>query len=414
MDNLFRDAEEEEEDSEDDYSVIPTKIPTEDSPTWELGNNFDQFMNQCAIQSFLFLLKNLRDPQTLVWLEAFTQPEITANRNRLFVEERKARPFGGSANSKLLSYHGLAAMNTTAFPAWDDYFRQLLDRPAEHQTIESWHAHVPAYDLEIDPASLCARLLSVREQIAREFARDLSALATMGGQTLQAYWRGIRDGKAAHDEYDEGRASGTVLLVFLETAPESDSDYLPSPLRKGNFDLLVLLATQESIHRVLMNTNTAVHQDDNLEEECPVAAMSRSNRSFLSNFYLQRLVSHFTGRQPYGRADQFLQELLLSTPSMIVGTDDDDNNDSNNDNADDDDSDDAAAAAAACLVDPTRIAEQILEMRQAVAREWQARAASVPELHTDLKRLQLNHRLTMDNHGHGSSSDSDIEAAPFQ
>jgi len=378
MDDLFKDAEEEEEDSEDDFSLIPTKIPTENSPTWELGNSFDHFLNQCAIQSFLFLLKTCRDPQTLLWLEHFTAPAITASRNRLAVQERQAIRMGGSANSKLLSYHGLAAMNTTAFPTWDSYFRQLLDLPTERHIIDSWQAHIPSYELEIQPVSLCTRLMSVREQIAREFTKDLSVLANMGGQTLQTYWRGIRDmGDEPRQSQQEGRTSGTATLLFLEFAPEFDGDVAPSPLRKGNFDLLVLLATQESIHRLLMMTgdDAAVHKDDPVGDECPLNIMSRSNRNFLSNFYLQRLVSHFTGRQRYGRADQFLQELLLSTPSVMV-SDYDDNND---------DSDDTS-----CLVDPTRIAEQILEMRQVVAREWQAQAASVPELHVDLKRLQLD------------------------
>ena len=276
-------------------------------------------------------MKTCRDPQTVLWMEEFTKPAISATRNRLAVQERQTLQMGGTANSKLLSYHGLAAMNTTAFPVWDSYFRQLLQQPVEQHIIESFQSHFPSYELEINPPSLCGRLLSVREQIAREFARDLGVLETLGGQTLEQYWRGLRgDRRPAPEDADDnhGRTGGTATLLFLELAPEADSDLHPSPLRKGNFDLLVLLATQESIHRVLMmkdsdkqNAKESEEYDDDDDEECPISVMSRSNRQFLSNFYLQRLVSHFTGRQWYGRADEFLQELLRSTPSMVAATD---------------------------------------------------------------------------------------------
>jgi len=184
-------------------------------------------------------------------------------------------------------------------------------------------------------------------------------------------------------------------------------------LRKGNFDLLVLLATQESIHRVLMmkdsDTKNAkksedYDDDDDDDEECPISVMSRSNRQFLSNFYLQRLVSHFTGRQPYGRADQFLQELLRSTPSMVMASDETAATAKSSSSSNDEEEN-----AISCLVDPTRIAEQILEMRQVVAREWAARAAQVPERHMDLKRLQLNHLLDS-----RKSSNNDPDGGHFQ
>lgn len=215
-------------------------------------------------------------------------------------------------------------------------------------------------------------MISVREQIAREFAKDLAVLSTMGGQTLRTYWQGIRDGDTAGVK-DPLRAGYAGSLLFLEADPNDDSDYMPSPLRKGNFDLLVLLATQESIHRVLNSATGSEYQairDDSSESEL----MSRSNRQFLSNFYLNRLVSHFTGGQRYGRADQFLQELLLSTPSMVIAAED---------NA-------PKGDATASLVDPTRIAEHILESRQHVAIEWARHAASVPESHMEIKRLQLD------------------------
>jgi hypothetical protein len=359
-------SEDDDDDELDvDVVVISTKIPTKDSPSWAIGNSFDDFLNQCTIQSFMFLLKTCRDPQTVLWIERFTRPIIGAPPP---APSGKANlPMGGSSNSKLLSYHGLAAMNTTAFPSWELYFSQLMEQPKEFYLIESNQAHVPSYEMDINPASLCARMISVREQIAREFTKDLTIISSMGGQTLQAYWQGIRQASGDSNGEDSLRAGYAGSFLFLDADPDDESDYQPSPLRKGNFDLLMLLTTQESIHRAL-NRVTTIGENDGL---------TTANRRFLSNFYLNRLVSHFTGRQRYGRADEFLQELLLSTPSMTMSTG----------NVDDSATADVTSTM---LVDPTRIAEQILEIRGDVAAEWAQRATNAPELHTEIKRQQLN------------------------
>lgn len=357
----------EEDDHDDDFLLIPTKIPTKDSPSWGLGNCFDQFLNQCTIQSFMFLLKTCRDPQTILWIESFTQPAIDAFTTPTRPDNSSV-PSGGSGNSKLLSYHGLAAINTTTFPTWDSYFRTLLEQPQELYLVESWQTHIPSYEMEINPASLCTRLISVREQIAREFVKDLSVLSTMGGQALQTYWRRTRDDMGTDEIVDPLRSGGAGSFLFLEAHPNDDSDYAPSPLRKGNFDLLTLLATQESIHRVLNNDGEDENSQDRENEN-----MSRSNRQYLSNFYLNRLVSVFTGRQRYGQADQFLQDLLLSAPSLVSSMDED-----------------VQKRDTALLVDPTRIVEEILSARQQVAIEWARHASNVPDLHIDIKRLQLN------------------------
>lgn len=366
-------SEDDFDDEEDDFLVIPTKIPTKESLSWEIGNSFDQFLNQCTIQSFMFLLKTCRDPQTVIWIEKFTQPTIDTSRSTA-MPTNATLPTGGSGKSKLLGYHGLAAMNTTAFPTWDSYFRLLLEQPQEFYIVESTQAHVPSYEMEVNPASLCSRMISVREQIAREFVKDLTVLSTMGGLTMQTYWQRVRDAAADHDSLRSGYAGS---LLFLEADPGDDSDYMPSPLRKGNYDLLVLLATQESIHRVLNPAGESSHEDTvNVVNSEP---MAQSDRQFLSNFYLNRLVSHFTGGQRYGRAEQFLQELLLSTPGVVTAYEEKVQEDGV-----------ASSSSSSPLVDPTRIAEQILHARQNVALEWARRAAGVAELHMEIKRVQLN------------------------
>jgi hypothetical protein len=46
-----------------------------------------------------------------------------------------------------------------------------------------------------------------------------------------------------------------------------------------------------------------------------------SNREWLRNFYSERVAEFFDGDLPYGRADDFIEELLLSTPSIIHSED---------------------------------------------------------------------------------------------
>lgn len=337
MEESNQEKEQAEDDVEGDFLYIATKFPTADSPRWEMGNDFDQFLNQRTAQTFLFLLESCRDPHTVVYIENLSQPILSAES-----QLPEGLPMGGKGSSKFLNYHGLAAMNTTAFPTWESYYRTLLEQPMEQYLIESDLAHIPSYEMEVNPASLCTRMISVREQIAAELVRDLKVLAHMGDDFMMAYWDGVKNGDG-----DPFRTGVSAHLLFLD----AEHAYNPSALRKGNFDLVSLMATQESIHRILNNPR---------DEE----TLSRSNRQYLSNFYLHRLVSHFSNRQPYGRSTYFLLELLQSTPVVSMTAD--------------------------SIVDPIRITEQLLATRSEVALEWRERAKAVPDLHVEIKRLQLN------------------------
>ena len=350
---------------------------------WQLPNDFKMFLTQCSIQSFIFLVRSMRDPQTVMWVEEFTQPAISRKKLPLNVtilvdsREEAKEDLVAEANatstaenstattenatstteapksSKLLQYHGLAALNTTIFPTWDAYFQELLQQPSESFVVESNQAHIPDYELDIDPASLCSRIISVREQISKEFVRDLQVIADMGGHALESYWDSLRQMREIGDKETE---TGTVQrenLLFLEFNADSDSDLAPSPLRKGNFDLLVLLATQESIHRVL-NDKSRQHRPERVTNE------------FLRTFYMERM-HYFRGPQRYGRADDFLEELLATPPSMIT-----------------------VDEGVTSLIDPTRIAELVMEAREDVATEWKALAAESPKEHMEIQRMRLN------------------------
>ncbi|GKZ00656.1 hypothetical protein MPSEU_001017800 [Mayamaea pseudoterrestris] len=317
---------------------------------WKLPNDFETFLNQCTIQSFMFLLKSLRDPQTILWIERFTEPAIKQR-----TKQANAEPSGGSSDSRLLSYHGLAAMNMTVFPTWQSYFDKLLEQPIELQIIESHTAWAPDYEHEINPPRLCSRIISVREQIAREWVGDLAVIANMGGYTLEAYRDQLREERKSHNA-DPSRSSLRRMsnLLFLEFDPMMSDDYMPSPLRKGNFDLLCLLTTQEAVHRVLNEPTRSAGGEE------------QALRSFLRNFYASRLSSHFTGSKWYGMADDFLDSLLNEPPRTVQ------------------------VGSGMYLVDPVSVGALVLETRQTVAMEWQVIAKDVPNRHLNVKRKQLN------------------------
>jgi hypothetical protein len=335
-------------------------------PQWHLSNDFETFLNQRTIQSFLFLVKSLRDPQTVLWVENFTQPALHSGRSSTYTSHLQS----GSSNSQLLSYHGLAAMNVTRFPTWDIYFKELLKQPTVIYTVESESKHIPTYDMEINPGRLCARMLAVRQQIAQEFARDLDVVATMGGHTLEAYWESLRASRRTPSAADNDRdivgnyTSGTNL-VFLELHPDPTSDYAPSPLRQGNFDLLVLLATQEAVHRVL---NDPARQ----------TGVTKVTNDYLCGFYEQRLDTHFTGGQRYHRAADFLAELLEAPPLLRSVSD-----------------------GNTALLDPTFMAELLLHQREKVAKEWQLLVQAASEVHMEIQRLQLNRLMSVNTEQSG-------------
>jgi hypothetical protein len=375
---------------------------------WKLQNDFDTFLNQCCIQSFLFLLQSLRDGNSALWLDNFTRPAISDG--DLPSPLGAGLPSRATDSVKLLHYHGLAAMNTTLFPTWDSYFASLLEQSPVTYSIRSNRGYLPDIELEIVPASLCSRLVSVREQIAREFAKDLDVItASMGRKALEGYVKSSaeaallssketdngtnrtqRHSGADHDgeavasnmddvgdlrshhseQHEPPRRLQRPSLYFLELPTDSNA-VDPSPLRKGNFDLLLLLCTQEAIHRVLSG-------DDGTDQY----SLDASGRHYLQNFYLERLYSHFLGSVPYGRADDFVEELLWQPPRLVRVPPSLAQQEGREPFM--------SGLFSYRLVDPLRLAEAILRQREIVALEWKCSATEAPFQHMSIKRMQLN------------------------
>jgi len=331
------------------------------------------FLTQRSIQSFLFLLASVNDVHTIKWMDDFTQPIVKTQ-----VEEAGQEEEGASAEnnasprrinvgwvnsdkkltSKLLRYHGTDAMNTELFPTWHSYFRELANQPSTTLTISTpINPLVPNREFEIDiqPPRLCARLLSVREQIASEWAaKDLDVIGNAGLDMFYSYWETVKNGNNGKEgKRQELFEHGSKL--FMDASGDTVT---ASPLRIDNFDLLYNLATQESIHRVL-EQGISVDQDED----------GTASTTFLLDFYLERLDTHFLGDLVRsGKGDDFIEELMHCTPRVISAT----------------------ANSEAVIVNPVTIAEVVLKMREKVATEWKEVAVNISSEHTEIRKILLD------------------------
>uniref|UniRef100_A0A7S4EIZ5 Uncharacterized protein n=1 Tax=Pseudo-nitzschia australis TaxID=44445 RepID=A0A7S4EIZ5_9STRA len=401
----------------------------DDVSYWKLPNDFSMLLTQRAIQSFMFLTTQVRDPETCYWVEEFTAPNLIRleknnekfsladtipNLSDLSTGKPDWQPTGNTNNNDddpkedggllLLQYHGLAAMDTIRFPTWESYFEELLEQPTDSWIIASKQLHIPNYTWEIDPSSLCSRILSVREQISREFAKDLQAVANMGGQTFDWYWDQLRQSRDQEQLDREAQQLGNINsggddlidpkslrgsrqnLLFLEINVDDPTlDHKPSPLRRGNFDLLVLLATEEAIQRVLNGWKSKKATGD-------LRGSEFVSYEFLENFYRERQ-HFFQGPLPsYGKADDILEELLSSALSFKA------------------DSDEGSGSSSASVINPTKIAELVLREREQVALEWKDIAIEAPQHHMKIQKLRLSLMMKGKNSSDNSNQGENNQA----
>uniref|UniRef100_A0A7S1FN44 Uncharacterized protein n=1 Tax=Corethron hystrix TaxID=216773 RepID=A0A7S1FN44_9STRA len=318
-------------------------------------------------------------------------------------------------SSRLLYYHGTSGMNVTVFPTWDAYFRQLLEAPGKEITIDSGRGE---YVIDIEPARICSRILSVRNQISKEWEKDLLAVLQMKKSIMHSYReREARRNLEAQAELESRRVEkkekegdkdieglkeerkGTVKgeskwvrvaplmssattpgfdrqpLFFLESDPYDDSGLVASPLRKSSFDLLLLLATREALRRILdhKKVNWEV-RSDNENSAAKSAVLNASQISFLKQFYEERREKYFLGRyRRYGLADDFVEELMTHPPRMTTMI--------------------RRKEKIPVLLDPAAIAEAVLDKRGEVATEWAKEASLFPGEHAEIQKLQLNRMM---------------------
>ena len=109
-------------------------------------------------------------------------------------------------------------------------------------------------------------------------------------------------GKDSSEERCENVFDRSLISTWSQSlwSPKRSS----SPYRKANFDLLLLLATQESIHRVLYSYKS----DKNIRPE---------TYEWLLDFYTDNVNKYFDGHQTYARSEEFLEEMLKSPRTLI-------------------------------------------------------------------------------------------------
>lgn len=309
----------------------------------------------------------MRDPHTSDWIERF----LGANR--------------------LIEYHGTGAFNQTKFETWDQYFLDMMKLPKERIIVQargrySGHGggsknnpfikrdNMVEVAIDIDPQSLVYRMMSVREQISKEFLKDLDVVQLANNQIMTIYEAEVGDKTEVSGETESAFQRNAIFLFVNSVSLEP---FKSSPIRQGSYDLLFLLSLHESILRVLRDYKKSGDE-------------KQVSFNWLKDFFYERLDSHFDGPKRYGCADDFMEELLLCAPSLR--------------NADD--------GRHMELIDPMKIAADIIATRNEVLEDWKQIVGKVPDDHIGLRKSLLTAQSMTwnqdDTDGFNSTEDDDL------
>lgn len=235
------------------------------------------------------------------------------------------------------------------------------------------------YPIDIHPASLVQRILSVRGQISNEFIQDLDIVISTNNQILNSYFEHVKSNQlnlpsasSAEQRLQQQQQSPQELASSFEritanvlSSNMESSVVESSPFRKGNFDLLYNLCTQASIHELLREL-----QDAGSHREVSF--------TWLRDFYTTRVEEFFDGDLPYGRADDFIEEMLLTAPSVRdLGVN-------------------RQGKAVIGLIDPLGLAEEIIARRTVIADKWKTMMSETTSDHLKLQKVLMD--VMMGNH----------------
>ena len=284
------------------------------------------------------------------------------------------------------NYHGNGAINTTKYPTWDSVLYDMMNQPNTHVIVSAkrrgrghggWSKNNPyleeryvEFKIDIRPASLVQRLLSVRGQLASEFERDLDIITMVDDRIMESYFDKLRTSSSSSSLEKQGKdqrsGAGAAAYSSLTSSKSTAFDRISidiltnftevqesssSPFRRGNFDLLYSLSTHAAAHRLLRE----LHQWESSSSTSSTSTSSTKSADditlqWFKRFYTDRVSEYFDGDQPFGRGDDFIDVLLTTPPSLVEMSD----------------------GKTVGLTDPLRIAERIIEMRSIVAQEWKS------------------------------------------
>ena len=341
-------------------------------------------LTQRSIQSFMLLCETCRDPHSIKWLEE----EFLETQNSLEYHGTRAGYIQNKFNN--LWYKPFTDM------LLEEKFRYIIQAKRRGRGHGGWSKDNPyleerfvEFPIDIDPINLCSRILSVREQIATEWINDLNILQMANDHILDSYFQQLKVTRDTEQRNNDGIGSGdgdgSSSSVGSSSQPQSSSferiantifnnqqgfasSISSNPIRKGSFDLLYNLCTQRSIHRVLKS-----YQKEHTKN-------SDMLFHWFLEYYTMRVGNYFDGDVTYGRADDFIDELLHCSPTLVRGN-------------------------SLNIIDPFKIAEDIITTRNVVIQEWKTIMENVPNDHTIyIRPILLEKQMSIWGSGSGSGS----------
>jgi len=343
-------------------------------------------LTQRAIQSFLRLSEECRDPHSAKWIKDFL-----------------------NIQGNLVDYHGTGSKFIEDYQGvWDAPLIDMIRQPKDVIVVSAkrrgrghggWSKNNPYLEerwvemnINIDPANLAHRILAVREQIANEWLTDLNVLIQANDELLQSFFdtvRSQRDSNGIMSTSSSSTTSSTPHRAFERTASirmdatSRASTSLSSPLRRANFDLMYNLCTQAAIHRILRNHKLIMEEKTKYNKNPRLDSFDSSN-IFLKDFYLDRAEEYFDGNLEFGQADDFMEELLQTSPRFISSIMDNDMGST-------------TVTTSSELVDPVGAAELIIQKRKEVAEDWKALMSRVSEDHTRIRQNLYTNQILRSN-----------------
>ncbi|GMH97512.1 hypothetical protein TrST_g9260 [Triparma strigata] len=263
-----------EKEDEDQGEQFPEDAPESDftPPHSTHPQTLDSFLHQRTLQTFLFLLKQTRDPHTVRYLETFANC------------------------TGLSSYHGLHGVT-----AENEFYNSLISTPpstitisARKNQIQGWSKYNPHlgveyvdFNIDVNPLQLASRLLKIREQVRKEIEHDLQVIIEWESIIMSSYTSNLKDKTTEIFSKLDYRA---LENDYVQTSGQS-------PLRISTFDLLLNLVTHHSVVNLLEKSSDS------------------SSSAFLKEYYNER-IHWFNGPQPYDRSHDFLTGIFTTSPTV--------------------------------------------------------------------------------------------------